>query len=402
MNQLAEPRTGLGMFRNYIDNAFTAEQVDKRRTELLKKIQAATGRHVLVYAADPAKQIRPEIDVALSHGDITSFIEVIESIPKGTAVDFVLESPGGSAQVAELLVRLLRQRFTSVRFIVPHMAMSAATILAMSGDEILMDHRGSLGPIDPQILKAGQMPYPAQSYIDWLEKAAAEEKTNNRLSLVTLAILQKVTPADIQIAEDATEEARKLVAQWLVTYMWAGLTMADGSPMPAEQKMAKARNVAERLASHKEWLSHGKMLSGEMLKRLDPDLRITDYSTLPCGDQIWELWVNLHYTFGTSPSVKVFESASSRLVKLVQIGLQPQPQQGVPPQAARAGHAGVKCGRCGAEYQFQANFELGVPLTPGALLWPPGDRQSCRCGNLIDLAPVRAQLEQATGKKIVH
>ncbi|MQY59252.1 MAG: hypothetical protein GH144_06555 [Clostridia bacterium] len=39
-----------------------------------------------------------------------------------------------------------------MRFLIPHTAYNAATMLALSGDEILMDDRSTLGPIDPQIM----------------------------------------------------------------------------------------------------------------------------------------------------------------------------------------------------------------------------------------------------------
>ncbi|MGH9893182.1 MAG: SDH family Clp fold serine proteinase, partial [bacterium] len=179
----------------------------------MKSIEAASGRRIIIYAADPMKAaVGPlQIPVFIFQEDVTPLIDIFQSVPEGSDVDMFVESPGGSAQGVELIVRLLRKRFRSVRFIVPHTAMSAATMLVMSGDDMLMDHRSSLGPIDPQIFRPGGLQYPAQSYLDWLDKAAEEEQSTGKLSLVTLAILQKVTPADIQIAEDATEEARRLV-----------------------------------------------------------------------------------------------------------------------------------------------------------------------------------------------
>jgi ClpP class serine protease len=53
-------------------------------------------------------------------------------------VDLILHSPGGSAEAAESIVEYLRTRFDRVRVIVPVAAMSAATMMALSADEIVM------------------------------------------------------------------------------------------------------------------------------------------------------------------------------------------------------------------------------------------------------------------------
>jgi len=60
----------------------------------------------------------------------------------------ILETPGGSGEVAEDIVRSLRGQFDEIAVLVPGTAKSAGTIMAMAGDEILMQPSSSLGPID--------------------------------------------------------------------------------------------------------------------------------------------------------------------------------------------------------------------------------------------------------------
>jgi hypothetical protein len=322
----------------------------------------------------------------------------------------LIESPGGLASVAEYISRILRERFRSVRFFVPHMAMSAATILVLSGDEILMDDRSSLGPIDPQVPRPNAIPFPAQNTLDYLEQVADEEARTGRLSLVTLAILSRITPADIQMAINATEEGRRLVRNWLTIHMWRNLKDAKGVPVPREQREAKAHLVAEELAKHKKWLNHGKMLSRTDLLSIDRDLLVADYSKWPSAADMWELWVNLHYTFGIGAAYKLYESATSRIVKNITItappvgqapNAAPSPQggPGAPPSSAVAG---LTCQNCGAENRVQADFEPGVPASPQARPWPSGDRIKCTsCQAEIDLAPLRSQIRQTFGRDIL-
>ena len=49
------------------------------------------------------------------------------------------------------IAETLRHHYDRVEFIVPNYAMSAGTVLVMSGDAIHMDYFSVLGPIDPQV-----------------------------------------------------------------------------------------------------------------------------------------------------------------------------------------------------------------------------------------------------------
>ena len=78
-------------------------------------------------------------------------------------------------------MEILRAHYRSVFFVVPDFAMSAGTILCMSGDRIYMDYSSSLGPIDPQVHN-GKEWVPALGYLDkveqLLEKARKGTLTN--------------------------------------------------------------------------------------------------------------------------------------------------------------------------------------------------------------------------------
>lgn len=117
------------------------------RIDLLRRIEARTHRPVIIYAANQSVQNIPN---SLDNTDLTPFSELTRTVP-GKAIDVLLHSPGGLAETAERIVHLLRARFDSVRFIVPHSAFSAATMLATSADDLILDDTSALGPIDPQI-----------------------------------------------------------------------------------------------------------------------------------------------------------------------------------------------------------------------------------------------------------
>lgn len=68
-------------------------------------------------------------------------------------IDVVINSAGGDADAAYKIIRLLKGRFKKVNVVVPLWAKSAATLLSLGADEIIMDEIAEFGPLDPQIQK---------------------------------------------------------------------------------------------------------------------------------------------------------------------------------------------------------------------------------------------------------
>ncbi len=110
--------------------------------------------------------IRPEY--------LSSFRAQMESLAdredKSDNLVFILYTPGGVAEIVEKMVDIIRHHYKEVWFVVPDIAMSAGTILCMSGDKIFMDYSSSLGPIDPQIPNSDGQLVPALGYLDQVER----------------------------------------------------------------------------------------------------------------------------------------------------------------------------------------------------------------------------------------
>ncbi|MFA4941136.1 MAG: hypothetical protein WC582_00870 [Patescibacteria group bacterium] len=119
------------------------------RIELYKQIEINRGNPLIVYVTSQRQGA-----LASMAGDVINElidqVRAIEITPE-TSVDLLIESFGGDPLVSWRIISLLRSLFQKVNVIVPHSAFSAATLLALGADEIVMGSYGSLGPIDPQI-----------------------------------------------------------------------------------------------------------------------------------------------------------------------------------------------------------------------------------------------------------
>lgn len=70
---------------------------------------------------------------------------------EGEPIALLVYSPGGMARYAYELAMLLRRHCGGFVAVIPRYAKSAATLLALGADEILMNVHAELGPLDAQI-----------------------------------------------------------------------------------------------------------------------------------------------------------------------------------------------------------------------------------------------------------
>jgi hypothetical protein len=73
------------------------------------------------------------------------------SLPKGQRIALLIDSPGGFTRNAYELAMLLRRHCGGFVAVVPRHAKSAATLLALGADAIILNDHAELGPLDVQI-----------------------------------------------------------------------------------------------------------------------------------------------------------------------------------------------------------------------------------------------------------
>jgi hypothetical protein len=164
---------------------------------------------------------------------------------KGSKLDLVLHSPGGSLDAADQIVQYLRAKYQHIRAIVPQSAMSAATMIACACDEIVMGKHSAIGPIDPQFNINGAA-IPAHAILQEFDKAKADISSNPVLGNLWLPRLQQLPPGFLNLCEQTIELAKIKVGQWLGDYMFAGAQEAN------------AQEIAAWLGNFNEHKTHGR------------------------------------------------------------------------------------------------------------------------------------------------
>ena len=197
-----------------------------------------------------------------------------------TTIAVILDTLGGTAEVVERMVDVIRHHYDEVDFLIPDRAMSAGTIFTMAGDRIFMGYFSGLGPIDPQVEKDGRL-FPALGYLTQYERLC-KKAANRELNTAELILLEKLELVELYEFEQARELSHELLTNWLSTYKFKDWNThsSTGKPVTDEEKVQRAEEVASVLSNNERWHSHARMISRDTL-RSELRLKIENFEDIP-------------------------------------------------------------------------------------------------------------------------
>ena len=305
-----------GLSRSLYD-VFSANDYPVHRKPLLKKIGEALNGTVLAYTANPFHPMP-----LINQQDIPFFENLLMSSGKNENGFLILSSPGGDGNVAEKLILMLRHYFKNFTVIVPSYAKSAATMIALGSDKILMGYLAELGPIDPQLMLPGYpQPIPARAFIDGLEDIRTRIISNKDPVEMYLPMLHNIKPEILAISQGAIEHAKDFAERHLSKYM------LKGNP-------SQASKVAQLLSEGKQYKSHGQVIDFDQAKNeLGLTVEMIE-SESDLWQSIWELYVrSIQFMLQNQASgaAKLFEGPNYSFMLNIQIQLQQVPVRVQPP-----------------------------------------------------------------------
>lgn len=120
-----------------------------RHRRLISELEKARSSKVVAYTTSDRGNASGQI------GDdaVRPLYDHFRSIGKVKKADLLIYSQGGSTDTPWRIVSLVREFAEEFAVLVPYRAMSAATMIALGADEIVMCPKGELGPIDPQLMQ---------------------------------------------------------------------------------------------------------------------------------------------------------------------------------------------------------------------------------------------------------
>lgn len=308
--------------RNEIQNEILGRKnkaQDEIRRSYLKALSRYTKRDTIIYASAFSSHKGPEIPgvlLSVTLEDVQGFMSALHGL-KGSELDLILHSPGGSLEAADQIVQYLRSKYKHMRAIIPQNAMSAATMIACACDEIIMGKHSAIGPIDPQVTfptQTGSFTAPAQSILDEFEQAKQEVQANPATAPLWVTRVQAYPHGFLNMCRMALDLSQEKVEEWLDTFMFKGL---------AKQKRT-GKSIAKWLGNAKEHKTHGRPINVDSAKKaglkvlpLEKDQKMQEH--------VLSVFHATMVTFGVTNCVKMVENHNGRgLYVQVEIKIIPQ------------------------------------------------------------------------------
>ncbi len=221
----------------------------KKRSELIAAIEQERRSKVLTYFLSDRRGAAAQV----AEDAVRPMYDHLKAMGKAARVDLFLYSVGGLTDVPWRIVSMIREFARSFSVLIPYKAHSAATMIALGADEIVMGPKGELGPIDPQfsIKRTGEGGTAVQeqiaiedimSYVRFIrEKAGLSDQT--ALAGPISALANKMEPWILGQANRAHSHIR-LVARKL-------LTARSKGQAPDEQRIQViVETLAEKTYQH--------------------------------------------------------------------------------------------------------------------------------------------------------
>lgn len=198
------------------------------RVEIIRKIEEQRGSHVICYLTS----MRPNMGAQMSDDAVRIIFDHILLLPERPVpqIDVFICSNGGSGVVPWRLISLFREFAQKVSILIPYRAYSAATMLALGGDEIVMHPFAEMGPIDPTVSndfnpvdpnsmqRIGISVEDVKAYIAFIKDTVGIRHEDELVKAIEI-LAAKIHPLALGNVERFISQSRMIARKILLTHM---------------------------------------------------------------------------------------------------------------------------------------------------------------------------------------
>lgn len=253
----------------------------QHRMDLYRELEKHRGHPLIVYFTSDRKNASGSISADV----VSEFLAQLQLLPSTTiALDLLLVSLGGDPTVAWRIISLIREQVNSLTVLVPQAAYSAATLIALGANEIVMHPHGNLGPTDPQISGPGpggsgqQISFGSEDLSAFLKFAREEVglSDQNHMFDVFNNFCSQVGAVPIGVAARSSQLSLTMGEKLLK------LHMVD------ENQQQKAKAISEKLT--KDFFHHGYPVNRSEAKQIGLPIADKNKKT---ESLMWRIWSDI-------------------------------------------------------------------------------------------------------------
>jgi hypothetical protein len=255
--------------------------IEKRDT-LIATLEARLGTRVICYLTGD----RPGMETQIGSDIIPLFRRHLEAIGEVDSITLLLYSRGGDMNVPWRLANLIREYGRHFNVLVPFRAHSAATLLCLGADKIVMGKMGELSAVDPSVANPFNPPDPmnplarvpigvedVNAFKDLARRFGVTGDNPELSTQVFLALASKVDPLALGNVERSYIQIRKLAEDLLCLHVGG-----------AEQQ-GKIKGIVETLTE--KLYSHAHLINRHEAVRIGLSAELADRTI---DSTQWELF----------------------------------------------------------------------------------------------------------------
>lgn len=269
----------------------------EERFHLIKSLSSQLGYPVICYVTS----LRPNLFAEIESGMVPELIKHIDAIEQESRnkIGLFIISNGGDPIVALRIITLLRARFSEIAVIIPFTAYSAATLIALGADEIIMHPYANLGPLDVQL----------RFQVTQQDGAVSERMLSYEDIIKYFDLAKEVGITDQKFIDKAFE---RFTLEFPASFLGfakrssqLGLTVAEKLLLMHMKDSGEVRRISEALNS--KYYSHGYPVNQKEAEELG-------LAALVCNKEIqktiWDMYLSYSDEMGFNepydPTVAIF------------------------------------------------------------------------------------------------
>ena len=281
------------------------QALDNLKNGYLQELSKYRKRNVISYYS--GWLYKQNQDTSINDKDVNAFMAAIHKMDRSKGLDLILHTPGGEIAATEQIINYLHSCFKEITVIVPHMAMSAGSLISVSCDEIIMGKQSCLGPFDPQTGGVA-----CQSVLKEFENAKVDLKNNPESLGLWQVMINKYPPTFIYSCQQAiklTEELAEKVLDKIVL------------------DKSKIKDIKKAFNDNTESKIHSRHFSIKKLQKLGLNVK-----ALEDDQKLQDLVLSMHHCYtilleNMQISKFVESSAGGRFLIMQQIAHQPMAER---------------------------------------------------------------------------
>lgn len=185
-----------------------------KRKGLLEKLENIRGSKVIVYFSY----------TPLDDRILVPLYQELAHIGKTKKIDLFLHSYGGAVDTPYKVVMLIREFCEEFSVIVPFSAKSAASMIVLGADEVIMGPISELGPVDPLVKHPSYKDFwiPVQALrccFEYIEEMINNSSNPDVAEIIMKSVLSKLDPWLIGDYEKALKASKQYAESLLSKYM---------------------------------------------------------------------------------------------------------------------------------------------------------------------------------------